>query len=33
MTWNLFTSHASEDKADVARPLTEMLQARASHQE
>jgi len=26
--WDLFISHASEDKADVARPLTDMLQAK-----
>jgi hypothetical protein len=28
MTWDLFISHASEDKADVARPLADMLQAK-----
>src|ERR1700722_11850738 len=28
MTWDLFISHASEDKADVARPLAEMLRSK-----
>jgi hypothetical protein len=28
MTWDLFISHASEDKAEVARPLADMLQAK-----
>lgn len=28
MTWDLFISHASEDKADVADPLAEMLRSR-----
>jgi hypothetical protein len=28
MTWDLFISHASEDKTDVARPLANMLQAK-----
>jgi hypothetical protein len=28
MKWDLFISHASEDKADVARPLAHMLQAK-----
>ncbi|MFO0905844.1 MAG: toll/interleukin-1 receptor domain-containing protein [Pirellulales bacterium] len=28
MTWDLFISHASEDKADVARPLAEKLQSK-----
>lgn len=28
MTWDVFISHASEDKADVARPLAEMLKAK-----
>jgi hypothetical protein len=27
MTWDLFISHASEDKADIARPLADLLQA------
>jgi hypothetical protein len=27
MTWDLFISHASEDKADVARPLADLLHA------
>ncbi len=26
--WDLFISHASEDKADIARPLADMLQAK-----
>jgi TIR domain len=26
MDWDVFISHASEDKAKVARPLTELLQ-------
>ena len=28
MNWDFFISHASEDKADIARPLAEMLQAK-----
>jgi hypothetical protein len=28
MNWDLFISHASEDKADIARPLADMLQAK-----
>lgn len=28
MNWDFFISHASEDKADVARPLADMLQAK-----
>lgn len=28
MTWDLFISHASEDKAEVARPLADKLQAK-----
>jgi hypothetical protein len=28
MIWDLFISHASEDKADIARPLTDMLRAK-----
>lgn len=28
MSWDLFISHASEDKAEVARPLADLLQAR-----
>jgi len=27
MTWDLFISHAREDKADGARPLADLLQA------
>ena len=28
MNWDLFISHASEDKADIARPLADMLKAK-----
>lgn len=28
MTWDLFISHASEDKAEIARPLADMLMAK-----
>ena len=28
MSWDLFISHASEDKGDVARPLADLLKVR-----